>query len=162
MPNALSRLNLRCAEKHDAWDVWSWANDPLTRSVSFSSGVIPWEEHCAWFAQRLSDPACVFLIADLDQVPAGQIRFEVLGSDATVSVGLGANVQGRGLGTEVIRQGTAFVFGHVTSLSRVVAYIKSENLASIRAFDKAGYMEGGFSMVKGHRAVRMLFSRSEA
>ncbi|MGH9508910.1 MAG: UDP-2,4-diacetamido-2,4,6-trideoxy-beta-L-altropyranose hydrolase, partial [Terriglobales bacterium] len=54
-------LRLRRATEQDCRLLWEWANDPDTRANSFSSELIPWDDHQRWFRAKLSDPACLLL-----------------------------------------------------------------------------------------------------
>ncbi|HLF07214.1 MAG TPA: UDP-2,4-diacetamido-2,4,6-trideoxy-beta-L-altropyranose hydrolase, partial [Thermoplasmata archaeon] len=56
-------ISFRRAASGDARLVWEWANDPDTREASFDTAPIPWETHEDWFAKKVVDPECVFLIA---------------------------------------------------------------------------------------------------
>ncbi len=56
--------------------------------------------------------------------------------------------RGRGLGTEVIRRATEYAFKEL-NINKLVAGIYSPNVASYKAFSKAGYREVG--ILKNHR-----------
>ncbi len=49
---------LRRVQEKDRELLFEWINDPVTRSQSFSSAGITWEEHAAWFAKKMADPDC--------------------------------------------------------------------------------------------------------
>ena len=68
------------------------------RSVRrFSSEPIPWEQHQHWFDNKLNDPGCVFFIAlDVEGAPIGQMRFDVDGEEAVISVSLAEQFHGLG------------------------------------------------------------------
>ena len=57
-------VRLRRAEANDSRMIWSWANDPLTRAVSFSSDPIPWESHVEWFRGAARRFECHVLCRD--------------------------------------------------------------------------------------------------
>ena len=57
-------LHLRQAEQKDCRLLWEWANDPATRAASFSTETIPWEQHQAWFEDKMKDPNCLLLIGE--------------------------------------------------------------------------------------------------
>ena len=68
--------------------------------VSFSSDPIPWETHVDWYAGRLRDVHCFFyLAADEGGNPIGQVRFDLAGREAVISVSLcGERHAARGVG----------------------------------------------------------------
>jgi UDP-2,4-diacetamido-2,4,6-trideoxy-beta-L-altropyranose hydrolase len=153
-------VRLRRAEAKDSRIIWSWANDPLTRAVSFSSDPIPWESHVEWFETLLADSKAMFYVAtDAHAAPLGQVRFNVDNGRGTVSIGLGSEHRGKGLGVKILNQAVEEVFqdGRVHELD---AYVKADNQASLRLFERAGFREAGTERVKGVDAIHFVLSRT--
>jgi RimJ/RimL family protein N-acetyltransferase len=65
-----------------------------------------------------------------------------------ISVVVDSEKRGRGYGTELIKNGTDRYI-QTTEVPRVDAYIKKDNEASVRAFEKAGYQFRKETTVKG-------------
>jgi len=152
-------VHLRKVVEEDAQLIWEWANDPETRSASFSTRPIPWENHVAWFSQKLKDPGCLFyLVADSKSTPIGQIRFQVDGDEAVVSVSLSPIARRRGYGHTIIWLGVQQVFDH-TSVNSIYAYIKPGNQASMGAFSKAGFTRIGAREIQGILADHYVLER---
>jgi RimJ/RimL family protein N-acetyltransferase len=152
-------LKLRFVNAEDCKRIWEWANDPTIRSVSFSSEPIPWENHCRWFSAKLLDPNCLFFIAlSPGNIPIGQIRYEVNGKEAVVSVSLAPDQRGKGYGSHVIQLASQNLFSS-TSVELIHAYIKPDNLSSIRAFARAGFSDSGFVEVRGSLALDYIMRR---
>ena len=148
-------LRLRDARPSDVELLFRWANDPLVRSMSFSSAPIPWEGHQFWFAAKLADPACLlFLAEDESDTPVALVRFDVEGERAVISVSVAPEARGRGLGAHAIHLGTVEARARAR-VGEVLAYIKPENEASIRAFRSAGFGEPFAVDYAGHEAVCM-------
>ncbi len=149
-------LTLRPASAADCRLVWEWANDPDTRTASFSSEPIPWAQHVAWFAAQLADPQHRLYIAlDAAAQPVGQIRYEITGDEATVSIALAPGERRRGYGSTIIRQGTQQLFAS-TLARRIHAYIKPDNLASVRAFERAGFTHAGTTVIGQQTALHLV------
>jgi UDP-2,4-diacetamido-2,4,6-trideoxy-beta-L-altropyranose hydrolase len=139
------RLRLRGAEPGDVRTLWRWANDPATRQASFSAAPIPWEEHRAWFTQRLASPTCLHLIGIGETGQAvGQVRFEKAptGGVADVHFSVDAGRRGAGLGSALLCLGTAEAFATWRGTDEVVGRVKVSNPASMRAFAAAGFRRG--------------------
>jgi RimJ/RimL family protein N-acetyltransferase len=137
-----ARIALRPATLDDAKLLLEWRNDPSTRSQSLDSNVIELEPHVAWLSRRLDDPVnCRVYVAERDGAPFGQLRVErVAAAQGIVSVSIAAAARGVGLGVELIESGTQRAAAELT-LTQVTAIVKENNLASLRAFTKAGYRE---------------------
>jgi UDP-2,4-diacetamido-2,4,6-trideoxy-beta-L-altropyranose hydrolase len=159
-----TKLRLRPIQKSDCELVWMWSNDPSVRSVSFSSKYIPWEEHVQWFDLKLVNPKCVFLIAvDEGEHPIGFVRFDIEGDskEAIISVNIDQRYRGKGYGRELIRTASQrlLVFHDIDTIH---AYIKQENIPSVKAFLRAGYNNLGMIEVLGTRALHMIFRHKES
>jgi RimJ/RimL family protein N-acetyltransferase len=152
-------LRLRVLGEADCQLLWEWANDPEVRTLSFSSEPIPQWQHVQWFKTKLSDPNClIYLAIDRDDIPIGQIRYEIENNEAVVSVSIDRKFRNRGYGSTLIQLASQQAF-HIANLARIHAYIKPVNQASIRAFVKANFINFGISQVKGVQAVHLCKER---
>lgn len=146
-------LRLRPARDTDRDLLLRWRNDPDVRASSFQSMVIPPEEHAEWFTRKLCDPNCLILIAEDDTgEPVGQVRFDVEGEEAEVSVTVAGAKRGQGLGGPLIRSALAHA-SRARGLRRARALIKLESVRSWRSFEAAGFVEHGRTTVKGTEAL---------
>lgn len=126
------------------------------RSRAFHPEPVTWEGHVDWFRRKMADPNCLIVIlSDKAGSPVGQVRFDV-GSEksAEMDISIASECRGRGLGAEVIRLACDYL-GRERSVSEVVAYIKPDNVPSLRAFEKAGFVAQGRRVVHGQEAVWM-------
>lgn len=130
-------LMLRLATASDCRPVWVWRNDPQTRAMFRTHDVVPWEDHERWFAEAISDPSRLFLIADCDGIPCAAVRFD-FGSACTaeISINLAPQFRGRHLAPEILRQATDLA---LQRWQHVVAVILPGNIASLKSFLAAGY-----------------------
>lgn len=139
MDNLGDGLNLREALKEDCRDLWIWRNHPDVRRSSFNERPILWHEHKKWFNAKIQDRDIKIYVATFKKSKVGVIRFGVKKNDVLVSVNLNPEFFGRGLGTKIIKLGTE-KFMKETKIHRpIFAEIKKENIASFKAFLKAGY-----------------------
>jgi RimJ/RimL family protein N-acetyltransferase len=133
-------LMLRPATESDSGDILAWRNSPAVRKNCFQKDPIAQKEHDRWFSARMNDNNVRIYLALLGQKKAGVIRFEPKDGALSVSVHLNPSFLGKGIGTELIRQGTAKCFDETGAKSPILAVIKTDNIASQRAFSKAGYI----------------------
>lgn len=129
-------IQLREAVAADCRMIWEWANDERTRSQSFTSSHIAWDNHVEWFDAALEDERHILLIG-CDPNPVAIIRFQLESESATVSVNVAPHARGRGIGTAIIRAATTW-FQERWAMP-VVAWIKVSNAPSEAAFRAAGY-----------------------
>lgn len=153
--------DLRPATAKDAETLWRWANDPVTRSVSLSSDPIPWSRHVRWLDSKLEDPDVYLWLAVNERgTPIGQIRFDRIGEEAVVSVGLDPQRRGLGIGPQLIRRSTDRLM-RTKGIMKVRAHIKPDNVISRRAFSRAGYKAEGKVNINGQVVVEMTYSAKE-
>jgi UDP-2,4-diacetamido-2,4,6-trideoxy-beta-L-altropyranose hydrolase len=146
----------RPAREEDCRLIWGWANDPVARAGSFSPDPIPWEEHVRWFQRTLRDPNRTLSIATNGEAEAiGQVRYEITGRDAVVSVTVDRRFQGMGYGTALIRSAAQRLFAQ-WPVRTIHAYVKSGNAPSVRAFTKAGFTSAGTTAVQGQPAIHFV------
>lgn len=153
-------LQLRPAREGDCRLVWEWANNAQVRRASFTTESIPWQVHRRWFDGRLSDSNCLFFIAeDREGKPLGQVRFEIHGEEAVVSVSIDSEFRGGGYGKAIIFEGSERL-KQERAVKLVRAFTKPDNEASIRAFRDAGYDRCRDTWVEGHPALELVSSSS--
>jgi len=154
------KLHIRELRESDCEQLWEWANDPDVRAVSFSLEPISWEKHVEWFQLKLNEPNCVFQIATTGrEIPAGQIRYDLDGDHAVVSISLDREFRGKGYGSLLIWHSAQELF-HTMPVTTIHAYVKQGNEASVRAFQKAGYRKLGQTTIRDQEAVHLVLSRS--
>jgi UDP-2,4-diacetamido-2,4,6-trideoxy-beta-L-altropyranose hydrolase len=150
-------VGLREAVPEDCRLIWQWANEPSVRAASFNPGPIPWEGHRDWFAGKLADANCLFFIAEgAGHEPLGQVRCDLSGEQAIISIALAPEARGKGLGPWVIRDACdrAFQTGRVRS---VLALVRAENAPSRAAFLRSGFVDDGETVVRGCPALRLVY-----
>jgi RimJ/RimL family protein N-acetyltransferase len=153
-------LRLRRAEESDCRLLWEWANDPVVRAASFSSEYIPWEHHQDWFGAKLADPnAVLYLAANPDNVSIGQVRYQVEGPRAQLSVSLAPEFRRKGYGNRIIAMATEELF-RTTDVSTIDAYVKPANEASLQLFLRAGFKQQDTQTIHGQPAVHFILQRN--
>jgi UDP-2,4-diacetamido-2,4,6-trideoxy-beta-L-altropyranose hydrolase len=156
------KLRLRKVREPDCKLLWEWVNDPDVRLSAFSSEPIPWDIHVRWVSERLrKSDSFLFIALDDQDVPLGQIRFDIDESKAQIDVSIDKGKRGLGCGPILIEKGVQELF-RKTPIKEVHAFVKVSNESSIRAFEKAKFGQVGVEIVKGNRALHYLRERKNA
>ena len=133
-------INLRKAEYSDIEDVYLLSNSIDVRSNSINQNSISWLEHEIWFKKKLANENYYFyIISDEKNSFIGQLRYEINNTDAVVSISICDAFRGKGISTKALFEGTKIVFKEREYVSKIIAYINTENKASQKSFLKAGY-----------------------
>lgn len=152
-------LHLRRAEPDDCHLVWDWANAPDVRASSFSQALIPWEDHVAWFHAKRHNPLVLFYIGiNGENNPIGLVRFDITGTDAVISMVIGPQFRGLGWGAALITEASLRAFRESVA-AQLHAYIKPHNQASIRSFEKSGYVVQSQATIQGQPALHMVLPK---
>jgi RimJ/RimL family protein N-acetyltransferase len=153
-------VRLRRAQAEDCELLLEWANDPEVRANSFSSEVISRERHREWFGQKIADPnAVLYVVMAPNDCPIGQVRYDIDGLRALVSISLGAGFRGKGFGGMCLSLAVDELF-RSTKASRIDAYVKPANESSLRMFLNAGFQRQEDTSFAGQPAVHLILEKN--
>lgn len=132
-------VTIRPALVSDVNITYEWANDPGTRENSFSSGPISLETHKKWWSSRMQSEDSAYFIGQVKNTPACLIRFDrdAESGKSIIGINISPAFRGRGLAHRFLA--IACQKFMESKNTRVDAYIKAENTASLKAFQKAGF-----------------------
>ncbi|HSH03957.1 MAG TPA: UDP-2,4-diacetamido-2,4,6-trideoxy-beta-L-altropyranose hydrolase [Anaerolineae bacterium] len=137
----------RLAIESDKQLLFKWANDSLTRQMSLQSEPIPWETHDKWFNQVLTDDGQMIIIIirrELGKfIEVGQVRFNRKG---VVSIVVAPEWRGQNLGVSILMLGIRHYY-RSGGEGMIKAYIKRENKASQKIFERVGFEQAGEEIV---------------
>jgi len=132
-------LTARRAEASDAELLRGWRNDPEARRRSFTKTSVSVAEHRAWLHTRLaSDRAAIWIFSD-GVVPVGQVRVDVDGEVAEVSIVVAPERRGRGYGKAMLSEAMSLLRRDFGSDVRARALVLDDHEASLRTFKACGF-----------------------
>ncbi|HEX5450784.1 MAG TPA: UDP-2,4-diacetamido-2,4,6-trideoxy-beta-L-altropyranose hydrolase [Candidatus Limnocylindrales bacterium] len=134
----LEGVRIRSAQPSDEDLLWRWANDPQTRANSLTTEAIPLATHRRWFRERLTGPDCILLIGENGAGPIGQVRFDLSGREATVSISVARGHRGGGIG-DVLLASAVRELAAGDRADTIRAVVRPGNRASIELFARAGF-----------------------
>lgn len=149
--DALCGLEITPVSQDDCQQVLCIANDPAVRATAFSTASIAQEEHEYWFARRLTLPFSPFYIVRLRGEVLGYMRFDAEADCHIATVAVVPRYRDLGLGRELISR--CCVLAANEGVGSVHAWIKEDNICSMRAFLAAGFCKKQATYYKGAMAV---------
>jgi UDP-2,4-diacetamido-2,4,6-trideoxy-beta-L-altropyranose hydrolase len=147
-------LTARRADASDAELLRQWRNDPETRRRSFTKASVSAAEHRSWLQTRLaSDRAAIWIFSDAG-VPVGQVRVDIDGDVAEVSIVVAPERRGRGHGKAMLSEAMGLLHRDFGSRLRARALVLDDHEASLRTFKACGFrVVGPAARDDGQRAT---------
>jgi UDP-2,4-diacetamido-2,4,6-trideoxy-beta-L-altropyranose hydrolase len=133
------KMVLRKGTKFDLDKTYEWAADKTIRAFSFNQNPILFEEHSNWFLKKVDQNECAYYIAEIENIPIGSIRFDIRDNQATISYLLDSGFHNKGLGSVLLKKGVEKFAGEY-AISEIIGYVMPENIASVKAFERLGFV----------------------
>ena len=133
------KVFLRDVTEQDRDLLFQWVNDEEVRKNSFSSQRISYEEHCKWFTNMMKNERCKQWILQEDKQPVGQIRVMIKDDAAEIGYSVCAERRGEGFGKLMLELARRRVQTDLPNVKKLIARVKPENIASLKAFEDSGY-----------------------
>lgn len=153
----LPKVKLRLANAGDCRRIWEWRNEPVTRQASFKTKYIPFKDHQRWFDKKLASPDTrIFVVMGAENREIGYVRFELRAGEAEISISIDKSQRGKGYGTAAMRLACQSMQNN-SGIQRIIAYLKPGNVASRKAFERAGFVFSGFKTIEGIKAIEMVW-----
>ncbi len=154
-------LSFRNPTEKDCELVFNWICDPLTRASSFGKGPETFQEHQQWYLNRIKDaesPYLIFFRADHPDDPVGQVRLDADGNNLVVGVLTAPLHRGQGLAKTMLIDTVNMARAGKFEGKKLLAYIKKDNQASLKAFSAAGFEFEYTLEIKGVSSVLYVFN----
>lgn len=135
-----NKISLRHLRLDDIHDIYELSNENEVRENSFNTNKIEFKDHEKWFKSKLENNKCLFLVIEIDENFAGQVRFDLSGLEATISISITKKFRDIGLGTNIIKSSLDYLKEKLPSIKIVKAYIKEINKRSIKLFEKSDFI----------------------
>lgn len=136
----LLNLIFKPAEMNDCDLLYKWVNDETVRRNSFNSQKIAYENHKAWFENRLNSDKCFIFVVYSEDTPIGQIRLDIDRDIGIINYSIDRQFRGMGYGTEILRGITELPQLHSKRICKLIGNVKIDNISSQKAFERAGYV----------------------
>jgi RimJ/RimL family protein N-acetyltransferase len=135
------KITFRKANENDMMLYFNWTNEASVRENSYQSEPILLENHRHWFLKKINDANCFMLVFENHIGTAiGQVRIQKQDKNtAVIGISNDVNHRGKGYANSMIQMASdAFLEENPETI--ISAFIKIENKASVKAFQKAGYI----------------------
>ena len=136
-------IRLKEATKADLELTYKWATNPEVRKHSINQSAITFESHTQWFMTKLRKANCSYTIAEYHKQPVGSFRLDLdEHGTGVISYLLDPDYHGLGLGSKLLEAGVSLA-KKKDQVQVIVGDVMEENQASIRSFQKMGFIRTG-------------------
>ena len=143
-------MHLRKVKCEDKEQIYKWRNSPYLIKLGSSGKKVSWDEHSKWFEKTIDDPLVYLYIICNNKLSVGQLRFELFEDTFfKTSIYLDKKFIGKGLGPKALILGCSLVSKEYEQ-GTFIAHIKDDNQASIKAFQKAGFLKSNIYLIDKH------------
>ena len=132
-------MKLRKASFGDSKLLFDWANESGVRRNAINSNPIEWNDHQTWFHMKLQNEFSFIYIAEIEDIPRGQIRFDLENYISYIDYSIAVDERGKGYGVQILELGIFEMKKLIPNLSTFIACVKPDNIASKRVFEKLGF-----------------------
>ena len=134
-------LTLRLARNEDKEMLFQWRNMDEIVALGSTQRCVTWEEHSLWFDQALRGKLITLFLVEANEVPIGLVRFDAKGKHGCIiSTYLIPGETGKGRGVVIIQEACIRAVTAWRHLQWVEANIRYDNLRSVKAFKRAGFI----------------------
>jgi RimJ/RimL family protein N-acetyltransferase len=135
--NPKHTLSFRIANINDMLTLFEWVNDHEVRQNSLNSDIIKLEDHQKWFNKKIIDDNCkIYIFLNRFNDSIGQVRIERVKDEWVIDYSVDKNYRQLGLGNSFLKNILEENIGKTFK-----AFVKSENIASIKVFRNIGFCE---------------------
>ena len=129
------------ATKNDIVGIYNLLHREFIKKYSPNSERLEWEKHKRWYEFWLRSPYyLIYVIKNINQKIIGQIRYEIDGEIATISVFFDKDNRGKGLGNFFVERSIEGLKLEKKDVKLILAYILEENENSIKMFLNSNFI----------------------
>ena len=148
---------VRPVDYRDVHDIFEMSNEDEVRQNSFNHSKIRFEDHEKWFKSKIEDPDDIFLAVTIEDNVAGQVRFDLDGDSATVSISINKEFRELGLGKNFLQKAMDYLKVNSPQIRIVKAYIKENNQKSLKLFERMDFKYNKNSFIKNQKAFEYIY-----
>lgn len=132
-------IQLRTATQSDSQNIFEWRTHPSIVKTSSNTNLITWDDHESWYLEAIKDKNRLVLIAEIDRIPIGVIRFDIENTAALISIYLVPRDDTKGFGSYLLIQAEEWLKSYRSDVINIRAEVLGDNIKSQSMFSKSNY-----------------------
>jgi len=153
------RLRARPAKESDCMLIFSWITDHRVRTMSLNQDQSTLEAYTEEFERIVRQQKTHVLIIEQYEdsgnwIPIAHVQVD---EDGEITMSLACEDCAQHLGAAVIKTGIAYIRRY-PSIEKLVAHMKCDNVACVKAFEGAGFRLASEPTPSGHQYLEYTFT----
>ncbi|MES2131546.1 MAG: UDP-2,4-diacetamido-2,4,6-trideoxy-beta-L-altropyranose hydrolase [Bacteroidota bacterium] len=148
-------VDFRPVDQNDGKLIYDWNNDKVTRQNSYNQSAIKYDDHLKWFHGKIKDNTVCFLLFSFNTVPAGCVRIECREKENIVGITIAPEMRRKKLAGIMLKQSADYFFKTYFK-TEITAYIKKDNIPSLKSFENAGYVIQDLEIYNGEESYKLI------
>ncbi len=132
------------------------SNDSVIRENSYNTEPIAHANHSNWFANKLSNTNAFYYIGEFNRQPVSFVRIEKHETENIIGIAVAKKFRGKKLSDKFLKL-ISKEFAKYNHNSKIIAYIKETNIASIKSFEKAGFVFETNCVINNEKSVKYIY-----
>ncbi len=150
------QIVIRIARVEDMITYFNWANDPEVRKNSVQTAEIALDDHKQWFYNKISSLDSELYYFELDNLPMGQVRFDLAGNVFRIGFSIDKNFRKRGLGKIILQKAMKTLLFEYNKPLSLEAIVKPENDSSVKIFQGLDFDRAESVALDGKKYLRFV------
>ncbi len=131
------------AKKNDILGIYNLVHRDFIAKNFTKSQELELEKHKRWYEFWIESPYyLIYVLKDINRKIIGQIRYEIDGEIAIISIYIEKEKRGKGLGKYFLEETMMGLAADKKEVKLIVAYILEENQNSLNMFSSFGFLGG--------------------
>lgn len=137
-------VEIRHASEKDVDLYYKWVNDPEVRLNSINQEFIKYEDHCAWFYNKIKNNESIFFVGSIFGMDFGQLRIDLKNEKGYINYSISSDFRGMSLGKILVTKVMKSV-----RITEWIAYVYENNIKSQKVFQDLGFSLSGYEVING-------------
>ena len=151
----ISNVILARATVADMRFLFNLRNDPGVRAVSFNNNPVQWDKHRRWLLKTIANSSSCLFVVKVNRRRVGQVRVDLHAGYGEISVSIAAASRRKGYAIISVDEVSRHIFKKYPKIKKIFAYIRPDNIASIKTFEMAGFSRQRIVKYKENKALKM-------
>ncbi len=150
-------ITIRKVNLEDLDFTYLLSNETIIRENSYNKEPILYANHQKWFSNKVQNKSAFYYTGEYNRQSVAFLRIDVTSKENIIGIAISKGFRGKGLAVPFLKL-ISEEFVKKTN-KKITAYIKIDNILSIKSFERAGYVFDEECQVNGEKSVKYIYEK---